>query len=67
MVVPDRSTPPDDFFTGGIAQIPARPLRRFPRAFREGISFRRGGAISFQISVGKKLINGFNVLPGVKI
>ncbi len=28
------------FFTAGIAQIPARPLRRFPRAFREGISFQ---------------------------
>ena len=31
------------FFTGGIAQIPARPLRRFPRACREGISFRAQG------------------------
>ena len=35
--------PPEDFFTAGIPRIPARPLRRFPRAFREGISFRAEG------------------------
>ena len=29
------------FFTGGIAQIPAQPLRRFSRAFQGGISFRK--------------------------
>ena len=31
------------FLTGGIAQISARPLRRFPRAFQGGISFRTEG------------------------
>ncbi len=39
---------PDIFFTAGIAQIPARPLRRFPRAFREGISFRAQGPFRFR-------------------
>ena len=34
---------PAVFLTGGIAQIPARPLRRFPRAFQGGISFRTEG------------------------
>ena len=32
---------PAVFLTAGIAQIPARPLRRFSRAFQEGISFRK--------------------------
>ena len=31
------------FLIGGIAQIPARPLRRFSRAFQGGISFRAQG------------------------
>ena len=54
------------FLTGGIAQIPAQPLRRFSRAFRGAFRFGKI-PVSFQISVGKKLINGVNVLPGTKI
>ncbi len=46
--------PPDDFFSAGIAQIPARPLRRIPRAFREGHFVSGGGAISFQMTCRKK-------------
>ncbi len=45
---------PDIFFTAGIAQIPARPLRRFPRAFREGHFVSSPGAISFQMTRRKK-------------
>ena len=40
--------PPDVFCTAGIPRIPARPLRRFPRAFREGISFRAQGPFRFR-------------------
>ncbi len=39
---------PDFFFTAGIAQIPAQPLRRFPRAFQGGISFRAQGPFRFR-------------------
>ncbi len=46
--------PPDDFFSAGTPQIPARPLRRFPRAFREGHFVSGGGAISFQMTCRKK-------------
>ncbi len=34
--------------TAGIAQIPAQPLRRFPRAFQGGISFRAQGPFRFR-------------------
>ena len=55
------------FFTVGIPRIRARTLLRFPRAFREGISFRAQGPFRFRWPVGKKILNGCNVLPGTKI
>ncbi len=36
------------FFSAGIAQIPAQPLRRFPRAFQGAISFRAQGPFRFR-------------------